>query len=206
MRRPDRSWHGLCLVLAILVSLATVPGTLAQEASTPVAPCGADTGPADPPMPAGLVREMRFATPIPDAAEATEAVTTLVCIAENTVVTYELDTGPPTTEIGQEHTVLLVIIEGELQIRLDEGCAHDPGGDTCTVTNGTATFRTAADPLTPVDITANWTPIPPGSIVTLADVTFSVQTTTTPVRLLASGVVVDPGAGGACPCARWPPS
>ncbi|MDQ3692145.1 MAG: hypothetical protein M3464_00755 [Chloroflexota bacterium] len=205
MRRPDRSWHSLCLVLAILVSLATVPGTLAQDSSTPVAPCGDDIGPADPPMPAGLVREMRFATPIPDAPEVTEAVTTLVCIAQSTVVTYELDTGPPTSEIGQEHTVLLVIVEGELQLMLVEGCAHDPGGDTCTVTNGTATFRTAADPLTPVDITATWTPIPPGSIVTLSDVTFSVQTTTTPVRLLASGVAVDPGAGGACPCLKWPP-
>jgi hypothetical protein len=97
--------------------------------------------------------------------------------------------------------VTLVVLSGELELKLTKGCA----GTTCTVTNGVATFRTATDYATPVAVGADWTPIPAGSTVVLADVTISMRTTDSAVRMLSTGIAVDIIGGGACPssCANW---
>jgi hypothetical protein len=216
-------------LLAILVSLATgSPAVVAQstpvaeEAGPPAAAVVCDATSAETlsteVVPPGVVREMLLTTSIdstgftgedPQTGEdvpALSAVTSIVCIAPNTEVEVEVEGAPNTTNIGQYYSTTLVILEGELELMLVEGCANPGAGGSCSVTEGSATFRTgddrtAAEPISDAD----FTPIPAGSIVVLADVTIATRTGDAGARLLTSGVTADPTGGGACPsgCGRW---
>jgi hypothetical protein len=218
------------VLVALLVALATgSPAALAQ--STPVA----DEAEAKPPVsaecddtseatlqtevvPPGVVREMLMTTPIdstgfagedPDTGEEIPAllgVTSIVCVAPNTEVEIEVEGAPNTTRISQHYTATLLVLEGTIELMVVEGCALPLDGGSCEVTDGTATFHTADDRTTEQSISdADFTSIPAGSIVVLADVTIATRTGETGARLLTTGVAADPTGGGACPsgCGRW---
>lgn len=221
MSRCRRTLAAVALLATLLTGLLAAPGGLAQEATpeaspaatpmaAPPAPCGPEIDPdPDNPLPAGLVREVRIAAPITVAgsAEQVEAVATLVCLAPGTTIAQDVPGFPePTADIGQDFTTQLVMVEGTLQIKVVKRCAFDPTSGACEVTNGVANYRAVDDYTTPVELTAGWSTIPVGAIVTLSDVTVSIRSTDTTARFVASGITVSAGGGGCSgSCFRSPP-
>lgn len=215
MRRSEqcrsRVLSGPLAVVLLMITAAWSPAhpALAVEGGTPVAENGCRSAAVRLPseeLPTGVVREAWFTTGIDSAATpAPSAVASIVCIAANTEVVVGTDGGGPTKEIPQDYTVTLVVLEGELELKVVKSCAPPDPTAPCTTNTGQATFRTEADFATQVAIGANWTPIPTGSTVVLADVTISMRTTADTVRLLSTGVVPDILGGGACPssCGQW---
>lgn len=217
MRRSERSkvLSGLLAVVLLVITAAWSPAALAQEAATPVSMAESDCGAAAMSLPGevlpdGVVRELLVTTGVDSTAFASEdvpalsAVASVVCIAANTEVVVGVDGGPDTADIPQDYTVTLVVLEGELELKLVEACAAPDASGACATT-GQADFRPTTDYSTPVAIAADWTLIPSGSIVVLSDVTISMRTTESAVRLLSTGVASDTIGGGACPtsCAHW---
>jgi hypothetical protein len=229
--RRSLAFLGL-LTLVGLLTLAGGPIALAQ--STPVAtplasvaeaepsgheaPCVAtDAMSVDEALPTGLVREMVYVTEVdssdffemgPPLVPSLLAMTSVICIEPNTVIVSQVALADDTENIGQFYTTSIVALSGDLEIKLVEQCANtDTTGMTpCTVTNGSAVFRTADDRQQPRELViGEWTPIPPGSIVTLADVTVSYRTGDSITRILTSGVWAETPPGGTCSsgCGRW---
>lgn len=205
---------GFLAIVLLVMMAAWSPVAMGQEAGTPVPMTETDCGAAGMSLPGeiqpeGVGRELLVTAGIDstsfaigDETDLTAiAVASIVCIAANTDVIIGMSGSPDTAEIPQDFTVTLVVLEGELELKLVKGCA----GTDCTVTDGVATFRTPEDYPTSVAIGADWTPIPAGSIVVLTDVTISMRTGDVAVRLLSTGVVPDIIGGGACPtsCANW---
>jgi hypothetical protein len=217
--------HGVIrgVLLALLVLLAVAPIALAQGDEPAVEDCAA-SGPslATEEIPEGMTREMLFVTPVASSGFAdTDTATgepvpdllgasSVVCLDANTEIEIGVQGGQDTTTISQYFMVLLVVLEGTPEFMLVEACALPLDGNPCTETEGMAFYRLADDRTDAVDLPSVYTPLPPGSILILADVTFSVRTGDTPVRLLTAGVTDDPAnpiAGGACPtsCGRTKP-
>lgn len=229
MRRVSRSLVSLSLVLLLgILMLTGAPGALAQatpvssaaEAEVPseAAPCvPTDAASVDEVLPDGLVREMVFVTEVdssdffdmgPPLVPALLAMTSVICIEPNTTIITQVPMEEDTENIGQFYTTSIIVLSGELEIKLVEQCANvnASGEPPCEVTNGIATYRTADDRETSHDLVlGEWTAIPPGGIVTLADVTVSYRTGDSLTRLLTSGVWAETPPGGACStgCGRW---
>lgn len=215
MRRSQRFlMHlGLLAVMLLMITAAGSPVTLAQESGTPVAETGIACGTAtmslpEEELPEGVIREMLVTSGIDTSASTSPnklaGVASVVCIAANTEVIVGSDGGEDTTDFAQDYTVTLVVLEGELELRVVAACAEPAAGGACATT-GQADFRTADDYANPVAIGTDWTTISAGSIVVLADVTISMRTTDSAVRLLSTGIAIDFPGGGACPssCGNW---
>lgn len=169
-------------------------------------------------VPPGVVRELLLTTAIDstgfagedletgDEVPALSAVTSIVCIAPNSAIEVQVEGAPSTANVSQYYTTTLIVLEGELELMLAEGCANPGAGATCTVTEGVATFRAADDRTNAEPISdTEFTPVPAGGIVVLSDVTVMIETGDAGARLLTTGVAADPTGGGACPsgCGRW---
>jgi hypothetical protein len=204
-------------VLAQATPVVT-PVVSAAEAQGQEAPCvPADEVSTSEELPAGVIREMLFVTevdssgfedPGPPVVPALVGVASVVCIEPETTVSVAVDLGMPTENVSQFYTTSIVALSGDLEIKLVEQCANiDTTGMTpCTVRNGSASFRTGGDRHTSHDLAiGEWTPIPPGSIVVLTDVTVSFRTGDSITRLLTSGVWSEVPPGGTCSsgCGRW---
>lgn len=221
------------LSLLIFVALFTLAGVpIATAEGTPVSatpeavapetvapdegPCVATDGSAlEEEWPAGLVREMLDVTGVDSSAfadppdvPALTAVTSQVCIDPNTMIIVGVDLGPPTENVAQFYTTSIVVLSGDLEVRLVEQCANPSttGDPACTVRQGSATYRNGGDRHTEHELqVGEWTSIPPGSILILTDVTVSFRTGDSVTRFLSSGVWTEMPPGGACPtgCGRW---
>jgi hypothetical protein len=216
MRRSQRFLvHiGLLIVMLLVITAAWSPATLAhEEDGTPVAETGTTCGTAtmslpEEELPEGVVRELLVTSGIDTSASASQnklaGVASVVCITADTEVIVGSDGGQDTAEFAQDYTVTLVVLEGELELKVVAACAEPANGGTCATT-GQADFRTADDYANPVAIGTDWTTISAGSIVVLADVTISMRTTDSAVRMLSTGIAIDLPGGGACPssCANW---
>lgn len=230
MHHISRSLVSLSLIILLgLLTLSGAPGALAQatpvssaaEAAAPpedAAACApTDAASVDEALPEGLVREMVFVTEVdssdffdigPPLIPELQAMTSVICIEPNTLILSQVAMGDDTELIGQFYTTSLIVLSGELEIKLVEPCANtsSTGIPPCNVQDGIATYRTADDRETSHDLVLDeWTPIPAGGIVTLADVTVSYRTGDSGARVLTSGVWAKTPPGGACStgCGRW---
>jgi hypothetical protein len=233
MHQIGRSLVSICLLMLVgLLALAGAPIVVAQgtPVATPLAsaaeaepsgheaPCVAtDATSVDEDLPAGLVREMVYVTevdssgffdPGPPLIPSLLAMSSVICIEPNTLISVNIEGANPTENVSQFYTTTIVALSGDLEIKLVEQCANESpmGVPPCTVGTGYITYRTADDLQTVHELAVGeWTPIPPGSIVTLADVTVSYRTGDSITRFLTSGVWAETPPGGACPagCGRW---
>lgn len=206
---------GTPVVLAQGTPVSSAAEAAAQEYEAPCTPASA--GDLNEVLPAGLIREMvhltdvdssGFANPGPPVIPALIGVTSQLCIEPNTLVTVEVAGAMPTENISQFYTTSIIALSGDFEIKLVEQCANTSttGTPPCTVQNGSATYRTGGDRHTSHELAlGEWTPIPPGSIVILTDVTVSFRTGDSVTRLLTSGVWSEDPPGGACSsgCGRW---